>query len=168
MSRLLFNPRFNSQDAIKMLVSRSTPAMKRIKLAAGIALVAAVLMVSTVAQLATRRVFANTGPEARIEALAMKWFGDMESGNIDRSQLTPGYNAQLADAAVRAMSQYLHDHDYGTPPERAEIVAARKVANQSLYEVKLLFPRGDAASLLFGFNPEGKITGVSLLSMAGD
>ncbi|MGH6812128.1 MAG: hypothetical protein ACREDM_07200 [Methylocella sp.] len=29
-------------------------------------------------------------------------------------------------------------------------------------------PRGDAASLLFGFNAEGKITGIGIMSMAGD
>jgi hypothetical protein len=32
----------------------------------------------------------------------------------------------------------------------------------------LLFPRGDAASLLLGFNAERKITGVNLMSTAGD
>jgi hypothetical protein len=44
----------------------------------------------------------------------------------------------------------------------------RPVDNQTLYEVKLGFPRGDATSLLFGFNAEGKITGINLMSMAGD
>jgi hypothetical protein len=39
--------------------------------------------------------------------LAMKWFGNMQSGNIDRSQLTPEYSAQLADTAVQETSQYL-------------------------------------------------------------
>jgi hypothetical protein len=34
--------------------------------------------------------------------------------------------------------------------------------------VKLIFPRGDAASLLFGFDTEGKITGVVAMSLAGD
>jgi len=34
--------------------------------------------------------------------------------------------------------------------------------------VKLVFPRGDAASLLFGFDVEGKITGVGIMSMTGD
>jgi hypothetical protein len=30
--------------------------------------------------------------------------------------------------------------------------------------VKLVFPRGDAANLLFDFDPNGKITGFSLMS----
>jgi hypothetical protein len=34
--------------------------------------------------------------------------------------------------------------------------------------VKLVFPRGDAASLLFGFDAEGEITGTTVMSLAGD
>jgi hypothetical protein len=34
--------------------------------------------------------------------------------------------------------------------------------------VKFNFPRGDAASFLFGFGAEGKITGIGLTMMAGD
>jgi len=44
----------------------------------------------------------------------------------------------------------------------------RTVDNQTIYQVKLLFPRGDANSLLFSFDAEGKITGVVIMSMAGD
>ena len=44
----------------------------------------------------------------------------------------------------------------------------RSVDDQTLYKVKLIFPRGDAASLLFGLDVEGKITGVAITSMAGD
>jgi hypothetical protein len=44
----------------------------------------------------------------------------------------------------------------------------RQGLGQTLYEVKLVFPRGDVASLLFGFNAAGKITGINLLSLAGD
>jgi hypothetical protein len=82
--------------------------------------------------------------------------------------MTPDYSAQLTDAAVQGMSHYLQKYSYGAPATGAEILNRRTMAKQTLYEVKLLFPRGDAASLLFGFNPEGKITGVSLLSIAGD
>jgi hypothetical protein len=34
--------------------------------------------------------------------------------------------------------------------------------------VKLIFARGDAASLLTGFDAQGYITGINLMSMAGD
>jgi hypothetical protein len=44
----------------------------------------------------------------------------------------------------------------------------RAVDNQTFYQVKLVFPRGNATSLLFGFDVEGKITGVDIMSMAGD
>jgi hypothetical protein len=41
------------------------------------------------------------------------------------------------------------------------VMQKRSVDNQTLYQVKLVFPRGDATSLLFAFDAEGKITGVS-------
>jgi len=47
-------------------------------------------------------------------------------------------------------------------------VKSRTIGEQTFYVVKLVFPRGDAASLLLGFNAESKITGISLMSMAGD
>jgi hypothetical protein len=59
-------------------------------------------------------------------------------------------------------------NEYGASPIRAEIIQKRLLDNQTLYEVKLVFPRGDATSLLFGFDAEGKITGVVIMSMAGD
>ena len=42
------------------------------------------------------------------------------------------------------------------------------IGEQTFYVVKLVFPRGDAASLLLGLNAQRKITGISLMSMAGD
>jgi hypothetical protein len=57
---------------------------------------------------------------------------------------------------------------YGASPTRAEILQSRTMADQKFYLVKLIFPRGDAASLLIGFDAEGKITGINFMSMAGD
>jgi hypothetical protein len=34
--------------------------------------------------------------------------------------------------------------------------------------VKLMFPRGDAAAMLLGFDTQGRITGIDFVSMAGD
>ena len=104
----------------------------------------------------------------QVEALALEWFAQMQTGQIDRTQLTPEFSKQLTEDSVKQMAQYLKGHDYGVPPQRAEIVQTRTVRDQHLYVVELVFPRGDAASLLFGFNLQGKITGISLLSMAGD
>jgi hypothetical protein len=82
--------------------------------------------------------------------------------------LAPEYNEQLTDQAVKVMSRYLKEYTCGVSPTRAEVVQIPTIGKQTLYVVKLVFPRGDAASLLFGFNKEGKITGISLLTMAGD
>ena len=101
-----------------------------------------------------------------MRAFALQWFVQMQAGKIDRTQYTAAYGAQLTDAAVQAMSQHLNE--YGASPIRAEIMQKRSVDNQTFYKVKLVFPRGDAASLLFGFDAEGKITGVAIMSMAGD
>jgi hypothetical protein len=103
-----------------------------------------------------------------VRALALEWFGRMQTGQIDRSQLAAGYDAQLSDGAAQGMAKYMKDHDYGAPPLDAQIVKTRASGGQRFYVVKLVFPRGDAASLLMGFNAEGKITGISLMSLAGD
>jgi hypothetical protein len=103
-----------------------------------------------------------------VEALALEWFEFMRTGQIDRTQLTPDYSAQLTEAAVQSMSQYLKEYKYGASPTGAEVLQTRRIGEQTFYVVKLVFPRGDAASLLLGFNLGGKITGISLMSMAGD
>jgi hypothetical protein len=99
-------------------------------------------------------------------ALALQWFAQIQAGKIDRKQYTAAYGAQLTDDAVQAMSQQVRQ--YGASPIRAEIMQKRSADNQTFYQVKLVFPRGDASSLLFGFDEEGKITGVAIMSMAGD
>ena len=137
-------------------------------LGAGIVLVAASYAGGATATPAASVSTANTQTEKSVDTLALKWFAQMETGQIDRAQLTADCSARLTNDAVREMSQYLKEHDYGAPPKRAEVIQTRTTAGQTLYVVKLVFPRGDAASLLFGFNPQGKITGISLLSMAGD
>ena len=109
---------------------------------------------------------AGVPTEDGMKAFALQWFVQMQAGKIDRTQYAAGYGAQLTDDAVQAMSHHLNQ--YGASPLRAEIMEKRSVDNQTLYKVKLIFPRGDAASLLFGFDVEGKITGVAIMSMAGD
>jgi hypothetical protein len=104
--------------------------------------------------------------EDGMRAFALQWYTQMQAGKIDRTQYTAAYGAQLTDAAVQAMSHHLNE--YGASPIRAEILQKRSVDNQTFYKVKLIFPRGDAASFLFGFDAEGKITGVAIMSMAGD
>jgi hypothetical protein len=109
---------------------------------------------------------AGVPTEDGMKAFALQWFAQMQLGKIDRTQYTSTYGAQLTDEAVQAISHQLNE--YGAPPLRAEIMQKRWVDNQTFYKVKLIFPRGDAASLLFGLDVEGKITGVAITSMAGD
>ena len=103
-----------------------------------------------------------------VEALALSWFADMREGKIDRSELAPEYDAHLTDHAVEQMSHYLKRYEFGHLPLEAHVIHSRESGSQTFHVVKIHFPRGDAASFLMGFNEEGKITGVTLMSMAGD
>src|SRR5271157_6336211 len=109
---------------------------------------------------------AGVPTEEGMRAFALQWFAQMQAGKIDRTQYTAAYGAQLTDDAVQAMSHHLNE--YGAALIRGEIIQKRSVDNQTFYKVKLIFPRGDAASFMFGFDAEGKITGIAIMSMAGD
>jgi hypothetical protein len=106
--------------------------------------------------------------ESAVESLALEWFKRMETGAIDRTQLTPEYSAQLTDSVVQELSRFLKKQDWGATPSGAQVLLTRADGDQTFYVVKLIFPRGDAASLLVGFNHEGKITGINLMTMPGD
>ena len=133
-----------------------------------ITLLAALLTGSVAAALAGSPPPSSVPTENSVETLALEWFAKMRTGQIDRTQLAADYSAQLTDDAVQAMSRYLKEYEYGASPTGAQVLKTRKVGEQTFYVVKLVFPRGDAASLLLGLNAEGKITGISLMSMAGD
>ena len=85
-----------------------------------------------------------------------------------------GEGAQRAEPAVvlavlvEAEGLVLQTADAGVQTAVAQVLMTRTIGDQTFYVVKLVFPRGDAASLMFGFDTEGKITGISLMSMAGD
>ena len=74
----------------------------------------------------------------------------------------------MVHADASGSSRPSHLNQYGASPIVAHILLSRTIGEQTFYLVKLHFPRGDAASLLFGFNAEGKITGIGIMSMAGD
>jgi hypothetical protein len=103
-----------------------------------------------------------------VEDLALQWFEQMRTGQIDRTQLTPRYSAHLTEDAVQGMSRFIKAYDYGASPVGAQVIRTHSAGGQTFHVVKLVFPRGDAASLLLGFDRAGKITGITLLSMAGD
>jgi hypothetical protein len=106
--------------------------------------------------------------DAAFRSLALQWFERMHDGTIDRTQLSAAYSAQLTDEAVRAMALRMQSFDYGAAPLQAEVVRMERRAGEILAIVKLVFPRGDSASLLIGIESDGKIAGLGLISMAGD
>jgi hypothetical protein len=124
------------------------------------------LLVGNVAALADPASLSTADAEDNVKALVLRWYGQMAAGQIDRTLLTAAYSGQLTDDAVREMSRKVNL--YGAPPQSAEILQSRTIADQKFYLVKLVYPRGDAASLLIGFDAQDKITGINFLSMAGD
>ena len=129
-------------------------------------LATALLAGSTAAALADPAPVSNAATHDDVKTIALRWYAEMQAGQFDRAQLTDAYSAQLTDDAVRQMSRKVNL--YGASPRSAEVLQSRTIANQNFYLVKLVFPRGDAASLLIGFDAEGKITGIDFISMAGD
>lgn len=111
---------------------------------------------------------ADARTDEHVNTFALQWFAQMRVGQIDRTHLSTEYNAHLTDEAVAAMSAYLSRYEFGAEPVGVHIMRRSTGGDQTFYLTKILFPRGDAASLLFGFDASGKITGVSLMSMAGD
>jgi|SRR5208283_2945179 len=103
---------------------------------------------------------------AALTTWAMRWITEVMAGRTDRSQYAPGFVAQVTDEALARMAHDLNA--YGASPLRAEIVQTKKEGDQTFTTIKFVFPRGDATSLLFGFDAAGKITGVAVGGMAGD
>jgi hypothetical protein len=103
---------------------------------------------------------------ADLSARAMRWFTEMMTGRTDRAQYAAAFAPQVTDAVVAEIAQDLSQ--YGAAPLRAEIVQTKKDGDQTFATVKFVFPRGDATSLLFGFDAAGKITGIAVGGMAGD
>jgi hypothetical protein len=132
----------------------------------GIVLLVALSIASIAAAPANSAPLAGAPTNDSVAAFALRWYTEMQAGRFDRTQYTTPYGAQLTPEAVQAMSQQLNR--YGASPEHAEILQKRAVGNQTFYQVKLVFPRGDAASLLLGLDPAGKVTGIEIMSLAGD
>jgi hypothetical protein len=97
-----------------------------------------------------------------VKTFALQWFERLQAGQIDRAQMTAELSENLTDEAVAEMSRYLES--YG-PATADEIVESRKIEDQTFYLVKLFLRRGDALTLLVGFNESGRITGITFPSM---
>src|SRR5271157_2845055 len=109
---------------------------------------------------------AASSPGEALTAWAMRWFTEMMAGRTDRSQYAPAFAPQVTDEAVARISHDLNR--YGAAPLRAEIVQTKKDGEQTFTVLKFVFPRGDATSLLFGFDAAGKVTGIAVGGLAGD
>jgi hypothetical protein len=97
---------------------------------------------------------------------AMHWITEVMAGRTDRSQYAPAFAPQVTDTAIARMAHDLNA--YGAAPLRAEIVQTKKEGDQTFTTIKFVFPRGDATSLMFGFDAAGEITGIAIGGMAGD
>ena len=131
-----------------------------------------VLLIGALAASAVTIAHADNAPPAVLlkgDALttwAMHWFTEAMAGRTDRSQYSGEFAPQITDEAVARISHDLNK--YGVAPLRTEIVQSKKDGDQTFYVLKFVFPRGDATSLLFGFDAQGKITGIAVGGMAGD
>src|SRR5260370_29802917 len=126
----------------------------QVKYFSWLVLVGALLIGSVVGGHVDPAQWATMSAEDGVKALALQWFLQMQAGKIDRTQYTPAYGALLTDDAVKAMSHHLNQ--YGASPTRAEILQRRSAGHQTFYMVKLLLPRGDAASILYGLDHHGQ------------
>jgi hypothetical protein len=97
-----------------------------------------------------------------VKVFALRLFERLQAGQIDRTQMTTALSENLTDDAVKGMARYLKS--YG-PATGDEIVQTRKIQDQTFYVVKLFLQRGDALTLLIGFDESGKITGITFPSM---
>jgi len=88
---------------------------------------------------------------------------------VKRRRASTGSLEDLFGCVASGLTSPAHGQNvYGASPLRAEIVRTKKAADQTFAMIKFVFPRGDATSLLFGFDAAGKITGVAVGGMAGD
>ncbi len=97
-----------------------------------------------------------------VKVFALDWFARLQAGEIDRTQMTRALSKSLTEDSVEVMARYLKS--YG-PASGGEITQNRRIEDQTFYVVKLFLERGDALSLLIGFDEGGKITGVTFPSM---
>lgn len=104
----------------------------------------------------------------RVQKSAVEWFDRMRTGQIDRTQLSADFNAQLTDATVETTSRFLQAHGYVEPPTAAKLVGTRTAGDETLYTVKLYFAHGNATNLQISVDDNGKFSDISLLSANGD
>jgi hypothetical protein len=101
--------------------------------------------------------------DAARDARAKVWLRRVQSGEIDRSQLTPGLSALLDDATVKA-----HAADFGPlgePLDFAYSATREQPGGTTIYVYRVRFKSG-AMTWWFGLDARGKISAL-LLNRAG-
>lgn len=127
------------------------------------ALLAALLLIDSLALAASDETSpVNPGSSDSVKPFALRLFERLQAGQIDRTQMSAAFSEHLTQVAVQEMARHLKS--YG-PATGDEIVQSRKIEDQTFYVVKLFLERGDAISLLIGFDENGKITGITFPSM---
>jgi hypothetical protein len=105
---------------------------KQMKLFSGLILVGALAIAIVAVGHADPAQSTTTPGDDGVKALALRWFLQMQAGQIDRSQYAAAYGVQLTDDAVKSMSHQLNE--YGASPTRAEILqSARKGDRHSIW-----------------------------------
>jgi hypothetical protein len=97
-----------------------------------------------------------------VKVFALEWFARLQAGQIDRTEMTTALSETLTEESVQEMSRIVAS--FG-PATKDEILENRKIDDQTFYVVKLFLVRGDAVSLLIGFDEGGKMTGVTFPSL---
>src|ERR1700722_17697995 len=92
----------------------------------------------------------------RVQKSAVEWFDRMRTGQIDRTQLSADFNAQLTDATVETTSRFLQAHGYVESPTAATLVDTKTAGDETLYTVKLSFAQGKATNLQISVGDDGK------------
>jgi hypothetical protein len=103
--------------------------------------------------------------KAHASALALDVFQHLQAGQIDRAQLTPLYNQQLTDGAVKEMARHLKS--YGAPTG-GDLLQTHTIDTQTFTLVKLLFERGEALTMMIDYDADRKITAISFPNMGQD
>jgi hypothetical protein len=139
----------------------------RLVVVAGLRRIGVALLIALLAACPATTARADDTPTgAALTTWAMHWITEVMAGRTDRSQYSPAFAPHVTEEAVARMAHDLNA--YGAAPLRAEIVQTKKDGDQTFAIVKFVFPRGDATSLLFGFDAAGKVTGIAVGGMAGD
>jgi hypothetical protein len=77
--------------------------------------------------------------EKSVEALALDWYANMQTGQINRTQLASEYNAQLTDDVVQATAKHLKEYAYGASPTAPRLSRPARSESRHSTSSKLSF-----------------------------